>query len=169
MSLWLTALIGVLPEKLRLPLGLQAFLKSRLDLLEGFVIYLVLRRAAAQRGDGPRLRNARAEMRAAGRHDVRARIATDMRATIGGHLRRALKGRSLKTRAAAILLALQNVDDLAARFSRRMKANLSRRAGHHTRALAGAAYVGAQCAACCASVAGCLLTATCAGGIADTS
>ena len=134
-SLWLAKLIYFMPDVLRLPQRVQDYLERRLDALAAFVIDLVILRAGALFRPYSRQRNCAAVRRAAARHDVRAHITYNLRAMIGGQLRRELKAHGLKARAEAILWALKNLDQLAARFVRRMRKGLSRRATAHTRAL----------------------------------
>ncbi len=137
-AVWLADVLRYMPDGLHLPKRVQAFIERRLDLLAGFVIHLVFMRAAQHCRPGQRQRNLFAAGRANLRHDVRTQITHNMRATIGGHLRRKLNPRGrgskhLKARAAAILAAMRTVGQIAARFIRRMKKGLSRRASAHSR------------------------------------
>ena len=136
--MWLADVLRYMPDSMRLPKRVQAFIERRLDLLAGFIIHLVFMRAAQQCRPGQRQRNQFAAARAHLRHDVRTRITHSMRATIGGRLRRQLNPRgrgtrNLKARAAAILCALRTVDQIAARFIRRMTKGLSRRMSAQSR------------------------------------
>lgn len=138
-ALWLAKLIRFMPDVLRLPARVHAYLERRLDLLADFVIHLVIIRVAQGFQPEARQRDGFANWRAASRHDVRVCVTHSMRATIGGGLRRALKpqgrgSKNLKARAEAILHALQNPDRLVACFLRRMRKGLSRRVSAHTRA-----------------------------------
>ena len=121
-----------MPDVLRLPQPVQAYVERRLDLLADFVINLVIIRSARFMRTGARLRDRFAVERAGARHDVRVQITLSLRALIGGRLRRQLKARGLKARAAAILRALQNLDGLVAYFVRRMREGLSRRMSAHS-------------------------------------
>lgn len=134
-ALWLAKLIHFMPDVLRLPRRVEAYVERRLDILAAFVIDLVILRAGALFRPYSRQRNCAAVRRAAAHRDVRARITYNLRAMIGGQLRRELKAHGLKARAEAILWALKNLDQLAARFVRRMRKGLSRRATAHTRAV----------------------------------
>jgi hypothetical protein len=141
-ALWLAKLVHFMPDVLRLPRRVRAFIERRLDMLADFVINFVIIRAARQIRPGQRQRNRFTVWCASVRHDVRARQLQSLRAAIGGRLRCALKARGLKARAEAILYALQNLDRLTARFVRRMRQGLSRRMSARSRAN------GASCSAC---------------------
>jgi hypothetical protein len=147
-SLWLARFLFVLPafEKLA-PASARRWLNERLDILAQFALNIIFIRAARSTRPPANIRDCFQAVRAAARHDVRICLRYSMRATLGGRLRRVLKGRSLKARAEAILRALQNQEKLAARLARR--AGLSRRASAHTRVLdaLAASIAPAACAA----------------------
>ena len=134
-ALWLAKLICFMPDVLRLPRRVQDYVGRRLDALAAFVIDLVIIRAGGLFRPYSRQRNTVAVRRAAARHDVRMCVTYNLRAMIGGQLRRELKAHGLKARAEAILMALKNLDRLAARFVRRMRKGLSRRMSVHTRVM----------------------------------
>ena len=133
--LWLAALINYLPDGLHLPAFVQSFLMRRLDRLTGFVVYLVMQRAAATL-PAPRRRDALAAYRAEMRPDIRRKIVHSRRAALGGKLRRALCVRGsrtdLKARAKSLLCALRNLYRFSASLRRRLRNGLSRRFSAHS-------------------------------------
>ena len=136
-SLWLAKLLTVLPAFERFaPAGARAWLDRRLNFLADFVINLIFIRAAQSRTGAPPPRHWKQIAMKQAHHDVRANIRHDLRAALGGALRRAVKVRgSFKARAEAILIALHNQTKLAAQLCRRMRRGLSRRASAFTRAM----------------------------------
>lgn len=134
-ALWLAQLILFLPDALKLPRSLKAFVERRLTLLEAFVADLVMIRAAHLHRTQARMRDRARVARAQSRHDVRANVRHSMRAAMGSRLRRTLKARGdLKARARAILHNLEHQDQLARICIRRMRrSGLSRRMSGHTR------------------------------------
>lgn len=134
-SLWLAKLLTVLPAFERFaPTAAKVWLDRRLTLLADFVINLIFMRAAHSRTRGAALRNWKQIALKRAHHDVRTNVEHDLRAALGGALRRAVKVRgSFKARAEAILIALHNQAKLAARLCRRMRRGLSRRTCAFTR------------------------------------
>ena len=134
-SLWLAKLLTVLPAFERFaPTAAKVWLDRRLTLLADFVINLIFMRAAHSRTRGAALRNWKQIALKRAHHDVRTNVEHDLRAALGGALRRAVKVRgSFKARAEAILIALHNQAKLAAQLCRRMRRGLSRRASAFTR------------------------------------
>ena len=142
-SLWLAKLLTVLPAFERFaPAGARAWLDRRLTLLADFVINLIFIRAAHSRTGGAALRNWKQIAMKQAHHDVRANVQHDLRAALGGALRRAVKPRgSFKVRAEAILYALRNQAKIAAQLCRRMRNGLSRRLSAFTRAMNAAGAI----------------------------
>lgn len=137
-ALWLAQLILYMPDALRLPRSIHAFVERRLNLLETFVANLVMIRAAHLHRTQARVRDHACVARAQSRHDVRANVRHSMRAAMGGRLRRTLKTRGdLKARARAILHNLEHQEQLAQACTRRLRrSGLSRRTSAHSRAKA---------------------------------
>ena len=136
-SLWLAKLLTVLPAFERFaPAGARARLDRRLNFLADFVINLIFIRAAQARTGAPAPRNWKQIAMKQAHHDVRANVRHDLRAALGGALRRDVKVRgSFKVRAEAILYALRNQAKLTAQLCRRMRRGLSRRFSAFTRAI----------------------------------
>ena len=134
-ALWLAQLILYLPDGLKLPRSIRAFVERRLNLLEAFAADLVMIRAAHLHRTQARVRDHACVARAQNRHDVRVNVRHSMRAAMGGRLRRTLKTRGdLKARARAILYNLEHQEQLAKACIRRMRrSGLSRRTNAHSR------------------------------------
>ena len=87
-ALWLAQLVLYMPDALKLPRSIHAFVERRLNLLEAFVANLVMIRAAHLHRTQARVRDHACVARAQSRHDVRANVRHSMRAAMGGRLRR---------------------------------------------------------------------------------
>lgn len=133
-ALWLAQLILFLPDGLKLPRPIHAYVERRLNLLEAFAASLVMIRAAYLQNTQAHVRDRACVARAQSRHDVRAKVRHSMRAAMGGRLRRTLKTRGdLKARAKAILRNLEHQDQLARKCIRRIRrSGLARRTNAHS-------------------------------------